>query len=133
MSYKDVVRKNRGFTLVEVLVSVTLLSIMGLAVANTASYSLRAHKYAEVANVAKNLAVSKAEELSGVRIDLLTDAYDGTETNLAVTGHTMLFTRVTNVTVNSDGSRTIDVTVSSSSTALLQPAFYSTTYAPWES
>ena len=122
----------RGFSMVEVLIGTFLLAVMGLALSNSLIYSIRSHKYVEIGNVAKNLAVSKTEELSGVRIDLLNDSYDSTENNVAVSGHQITFKRVTNVTVNADGSRTIDVTVSSGSNTLLSSASYSTTYAPWE-
>ena len=123
----------RGSSMLEVLVATLILAIIGLTVTLSAISGIRFQKVSEIGNIAMNLAVSKAEELSGVRIDLLTDSYDATESNLLLTGHKISFKRVTDVTVNSDGSRTIAITVSSDSRYLPQPARYTTTFAPWES
>ena len=123
----------RGSSMLEVLVATLILAIVGLTVSLSAISGIRYQKVSEIGNIAMNLAVSKAEQLSGIRIDLLTDSYDATESNLQVTGHKIEFKRVTDVTVNTDGSRTIAITVSSSSTYLPQPARYTTTFAPWES
>ncbi len=123
----------RGTGLLEVLVAIVLLGILGLTVVSSSIVGIRYQKASEIGNLAMNLAVSKAEILSGVRIDLLNDTYDATENTLQVSGHKITFKRVTDVTVNSDGSRTIFITVSSPSPYLPQPAKYTTTFAPWES
>ena len=122
-----------GSTLIEAMVGILLLAIMGLTVTWSSMMSMRYQKVSEIGNLAMNLAVSKAEQLSGVRIDLLTNAYDSTENNLTINGHAITFKRVTDISVNSDGSRTISIVVSSDSRYLPRPARYSTTFAPWES
>ena len=122
-----------GSSLVEVLVAVSIFALIGLSATRSAMSSIRYQKNVEVSNIARNLAISKAETLSGVRIDLLTTASGGTESDLSVPGHTIKFTRSTTVSVNSDGSRTISVVITSSSPLLLSPVSYSTRFAPWES
>ena len=125
--------REAGFSMMEVLAAMTLLSIVGLAISNSMIVAIRFQKIAEVGNMAKNLAVSKAEELSGVQLTALSDTYDATENNLVVGSGKIKFTRVTNITVNSDGSRTVDVTVSSTSKYLPKAVKYTTRFAPWES
>lgn len=122
-----------GFSLMEVLVAIVIFGIAGLAMTSNAVVGFRFQKSTELGLLAKNLAVSKAEELSGVFLDDLDNSYDLTENNLTVTGHRIPFTRVTDVTIEADGSRTIDVTVSSPSGLLLAPVHITTRLAPWES
>lgn len=123
-----------GFSMMEVLVAMAVFAIVALGAAQSTIYAVKFQKYAEVSNAARNLAVSKAEELTGVDLALLDDRYDLSESDIAVVGHNAVkFNRSTNVSVNSDGSRTVDITVSSSSPLLRKPIQYSTRFAPWES
>ncbi len=126
-------QRQRGSSIVEVLVAMSLFSIVAVGLAQSAAYSLRFQKSAELGNLARNLAVSKAEELAGVSLADLDDSFDGTESNLTVVGHSISFDRVTDVTVNADGSRTVDIVVSSPSPLLFTAVTYSTRFAPWES
>lgn len=125
--------KQRGFGLIEVLVAFLLFSIISLSATRSAIYSIRFQKNAEVGNIARNLAVTKAEQLAGISLDELDNTYGGTESDLTTEGSEMTFIRVTTVTVNGDGSRSIEITVSSDNPALLNPVSYSTRFAPWES
>lgn len=122
----------RASSLVEVMVAVVFFAIVGLALTQSVLGGIRFQKQAEIIMLAKNLAISKAEQLSGVSTTLLNDTYDLTENNLTVTGHTITFTRVTNVTVNSDGSVTVDVSVSSLNPILTNAVSFTTRFAPWE-
>ena len=79
--------RDAGFGLLEVMVSMTILAIVGLALTTSAVLGFRYQKYTEIGIAAKNLAVSKAEELSGVVLDDLDDEWDETENNVHVTGH----------------------------------------------
>ena len=130
---RQISKNEGGFGLMEVLVAVVLLGIVCLAIASNVITGLRFHKHAEIDLLAKNLAVSKVEELSGIVLDDLDDSYDGTEANLLVTGHAIAFTRVTDVTIEADGARFIEITVSSDSPYLPTPVNYSTRFATWES
>ena len=121
-----------GFSLMEVLIALFIFSLVGLSIAKSTIVSMQAQLRAEMGNVARNLAVSKAEELSGVKISDLDATYNDTETDLAVSGHQTKFTRVTTVIVNSDNSRTIHIAVSGASAFLPYPISYSTRFAPWE-
>ena len=126
-------RGERGSALIEVLVAASILGIVGLAIAMNAMVALRFQKTTEVRLLAKNLAVSKAEELSGVFLDDLDDSFDEVEPNLSVGSHLIQFSRSTDITVEADGSRSVSISVSSTSPYLTTPVQYTTRFAPWES
>ncbi len=102
-------KKDAGFSLLEVLVAMMLLAVIGLAVAyNTVrSYSLMKrglrHSYAT------QLALDKLEELEAISPINLTSANNSTES--AVSINNVFFTRTVSITVNADSSRTVIVTV----------------------
>ena len=121
-----------GITMVEVLVALLLFCIIGLGLTKSAVAAINYQKRTEIANLAKNLAVSKAEELSGVKLDELTSAYNHTETDISIATHEIKFNRTTAITVNADGSRTITISVTSSTPLLPNPVSFSTRFAPWE-
>ncbi len=123
----------RGSSLIEVMVAMAILAIVGLGVAQSAIYGIKYQKSAEIGNVARNLAISKAERLSAIPLNTLDNSYDSIESNLTAPGHTIIFRRTTDITVNADGSRSIDITVSTTNPVLLNVATYSTRFAPWES
>lgn len=112
--------------------ALTIFSMVGLALAQSAIVSMHFQKQAEIGNLAKNLAVSKVEELSGVPLSDLDDSYDQTESSLSVSGHEIKFTRNTNITVNADNSRTVAISVASISPWLSKTVNYTTRFAPWE-
>ena len=123
-----------GFSLIELLVAISVLAIISVSVVQSATLALRFQKHTELGNLATNLAVTQMEILAGANPDDLPgSSYVGTESNLTVPGHTITFTRDTSVTTNADDSLTITVTVSSNSSNLLAPVTYTTRFAPWES
>ena len=126
-------KSNKGFSIIEVLCALCLFMVMGLGLTYNSIYALKFQKNAELANLATNLAVTKAEELAGVDASTLSSGNNSTETGLTVTGHKITFNRSTTITVNADGSRTVVVLVSSPSPFLLKSVSYSTRLAPWES
>ena len=121
-----------GSTLLELMVALSIFAVVGLGLAMSTQMGLLFQKRSEIGNLAKNLAISKAETLSGVEISLLNDTYDSVESSVNVTGHKITFRRQTDITVNSDGSRTITIIISSGSKYLPNPITYSTRFAPWE-
>ena len=122
-----------GSTIVEVLVAIVLFGLVGLSMATSNIYGIKFQKRAELGNLATNLAVTKIEQLAGYDPTTLDAGDNSSETGIAVSGHSITFNRVTTITVNSDGSRTVQVTVSSPIASLLTPVTYVTRFAPWES
>ncbi len=119
--------------MIEVLVAISLFAVVALALTQSAIFGMRFQLQAQIGNLARNLAVSKAEQLAGVQIGDLNSSYNLTEPNLIVTGHKIAFTRTTSISVNTDGSRTVNIIVSSASSYLPKPVSYTTRFAPWES
>ena len=108
----DINSPSEGFSLLEIIVSIAIIGTVALASAHSIFSSLRTKKIAQLHEAALGLAISKTEMLTTVSPGNLDDTYDLTEaavSSAAVSNVT--FQRVTDVTVNSDGSRTLDVTV----------------------
>ncbi|HMO18997.1 MAG TPA: hypothetical protein PKA63_07800 [Oligoflexia bacterium] len=123
----------KGSSMLEMLVGLVFLSLVGLNILWSGVSATRFQKQVELGNVAMNIAISKAESLAGVFIDQLNNSYN--ETNEPVTSETgnIEFYRTTVVTTNPDGSRTINISVSSVDKYLPNPITYTTTFAAWES
>lgn len=122
----------RGVGLIEVLVSISLISILGAGLAMNTIVSYRANKIIEVGNAAHNLAIQKIEEFAGIDAVDLDDADDLTENSVVYSGLSMTFTRVTNVTVNANNTRQVDVTVTCNNTLFDTPVNYRATFSVWE-
>ncbi len=102
-------KNQRGFSLLETLVAVTFLAVAALAVLSSTTTALRLTKRSIRNSVASQLATQKMEELAGVDPALLSSANSSIES--AVVFNNMTFQRQTTVSVNSNGSRTINVAV----------------------
>ena len=100
-----------GVTLIEVLVATLLLMITGGAILANMLYSMQSSKFIEANHAASSLAADRLEQLAAVEIGDLDDTFDETDTTVTWPGLDLGFVRSTDVTVNSDGSRTAVVTV----------------------
>jgi Tfp pilus assembly protein PilV len=120
-----------GMGLLEILVAIFLIGIISLGIAANTISSTQIVKKTEINYAASNLALSKVELLAAMDTTSLTAANGSTENNLTVPGTQLTFRRVTVVTVNADGSRTIEVTVTSNSTAVPTTSHFKTTLALW--
>lgn len=121
-----------AMTLIEVLVALTVVSIIAIGINLSAISSLRIAKKTEVNYMASNLALSKVEDLAAVDPSELDDTYDTTETGLGVTGMDFTFRRVTDITVNGDDSRTVTVLVTSENSAIPTQSDFTTRFSLWE-
>lgn len=122
----------RGFLMLEVMVALVVLAIVGVAITNSAYSALRFQKQAEIGSFARNIAVSRIEELAGVPTGTLSSSYNETNTTVTVPGTSVQFTRSTTVTANSDGSKSVSVTVGSSSVLLRSSLTLTSRFSPWE-
>jgi len=80
--------------------------------------------------IAVQLASTKLEEISSINPSSLNDTYDSLELGLYVEGNE--FSRTVNITVNADGSRTAEVSVSSQSGSI-EPVTLDQTFTSWGS
>lgn len=122
-------RKEKGFSLIETLVALTILATVGLSLSYSMITAIRASRRAERNSVASQLAFRKMEELAQVNPNNLSNANDLTESALTVNG--IAYTRVTNVTVNADGSRTVDITASPKNDRYGSPVTYRSSFFLW--
>lgn len=103
-------KKQKGLSIIEAMVSVSLLSVLMLATAHGISTSFKTTKREIRDSEALQLALEKMEQLAAIDPSTLTAAESGTE---ALTVDSIAFSRVTTVTVNADTSRTVQVQVTS--------------------
>lgn len=129
---KNNLAREAGFTITEVLVSISLLALLGLGVTNSAISSLRFSKYMEVHHVASSLAISKMEEIGALNTVDIDTGLSATENSVVWPGLTFAFTRTTAVTMNADNSRSVDVTVTSNDAPIPASVTFTSTYALWE-
>jgi prepilin-type N-terminal cleavage/methylation domain-containing protein len=118
-----------GFSMVEVLAAVAILSVVGLAVAMNGIHTYTSIKRNERNSVARQLATEKLEEFASQDPSSLTAASGTTELNL--TSHNMFFRRISTVTVNADSSITVSVSVSSNRTGVGGAVTLSNTFFLW--
>jgi prepilin-type N-terminal cleavage/methylation domain-containing protein len=129
---KAKIQGHQGFALMEVLVSLTLASVAAISVSLSLATSLRVAKLTEVHFAASTLASGKMEELAALDPLDLDPSDNSTETSVTFPELSLTFTRQVTVTVNSDDSRTINVQVSSNSSAIPTVVAFETTFALWE-
>ena len=119
----------KGSIILEVLVGVILLAIMGLGLTRSMLMSLKTREHSVRSSFAMQIAADTLEEYSAINPSSLDDTNDLTD---VVTRLGVNFNRVVDVTVNSDSSRTIDVTVTAVTTKLGGKADLSVIVIPWE-
>lgn len=119
-----------GFSLIDVLVAVCLLAIMGISLAYSNVNTIQTVSRTERNAIALRLATEKLEQMSAIDPINISDINDSTE---SITWLGSPYTRVTDVTVNADGSRTILVTVTGGNTILGGSAEVEGTFQIWGS
>ncbi len=119
-----------AFSMVETLVSIVLLGIMALGVANSSIFSMKMAKRGERSSIAAQLALARLEEFASIDPSTLDDDFDENTTGIEV--ENISFTRNVDVTENADGSRTVTVTVFNEEESLGGRAIYSSTFFLWE-
>lgn len=124
--------QEEGFSIIEVIISIVIIAIMSLGILTNILMALRSDKLIEVNQAAYNLALSKVEQFAAIQPSQLDASDNSTENAVAVSGMNITFTRVSQITVNADNSRTIQVDVSSDNSTLDTSVSYTTTFAVWE-
>jgi prepilin-type N-terminal cleavage/methylation domain-containing protein len=121
-----------GISLIEVLVAIVLIGIMSIGIAANSISAFQIMKKTEMNNAASNLALSKIEELSAIRVNDLNSTYNIVENNIKSGDFKATFKRTTTVVVNSDNSRSITVKVESNSAKLPTAVTFKTTFSMWQ-
>ena len=116
-----------GFSLPDLLAAIVLLAIVTGAITWSSLTSSRVFSLTLQRRLALHLAGSKLEELAMVNPRTLDSGTDATELGVQAEGHE--FVRQVAVTVNADGSRTVNITVhplssSSKVNVALQQTFF---------
>ena len=121
-----------GVTVIEAVVSIVILSIVGIAITGNLFVALRTAKTTEINHIASSLAASKLEELSAIDPIDLGPAFSEVEEEVVWPDLNMSFTRETEVTINADSSRTAKVIVMSNHSALKSKVQFQSNFALWE-
>ncbi len=124
---KDLKNQN-GFSMLEVLVSVAILSIVGLGISQSSIGMLRARTVTLNKQVSTQLATEKLEQYAA--LDPLTlSAENSNSESLSHAGKSFL--RSSTITVNSNGSRTVTVSVRPADASQSGSANLSGTFTSW--
>ncbi|MDD2943242.1 MAG: type II secretion system protein [bacterium] len=108
-------KRDSGFTLIEVLVGIMLLSVMGLVIAQSLSLATKIQVKARNQALASQIAQDTLEEY----VDSDFTAYiDGQTIADEVTRNGQNFKRDQNISFHGDGTRTVSVTVEAEKGAL---------------
>ncbi len=130
---KQYLKNEAGISLVEILVAFVVVSLIGLSLTHSLISSLKTHKNSQVHNAATTLALNKIEIYSAINPqEMNSSSHDDSETNLTTTSlPNVKFSRVTDVTENPDKSRTVDVTVTCSTSGCNKTVNYTSTFTRW--
>lgn len=102
--------KECGFTLIESLAAVTIMSFIGLAVLQSSLVGIRTNNKNMLSALATELAQDTLENYSCSDPESFSD---GTSTTDEVSFHGKRFTRTVSISINSDRSREVDVKIES--------------------
>ncbi|RMG39205.1 MAG: hypothetical protein D6719_13820 [Candidatus Dadabacteria bacterium] len=117
----------RGIILIEILVGVSLLSIIGLGIITSSIVFIKIRHKSISDALATQIALEELEDFAAE--DPLSHS-DGESWSETVTRGLREFTRTATVTVNSDNSRTLTVSVTAKGNTIGGAITMSNTYAP---
>jgi prepilin-type N-terminal cleavage/methylation domain-containing protein len=122
-------REERGFSIIEMMTAITLLSILSLAVFNGFGTAAQVIRISDSSSVQSQLALSKLEELAGVPAS---DLASGEVKESAISVRGMTFERTTTIAAFGPGSRQLKVTVINTTTGSNSgPISYESVLNPW--
>ncbi len=122
-------RNERGLSLIESLVAITILAVLGLSITYNTIYSYRITLRNIRYSVAAQLALERIEQLAAR--DPIGISSDNNENESLMRNGNMEFVRTTVVTINADNSRTVRVDVVAADESLGGRSSLSNTFALW--
>lgn len=121
--------KDSGFGLIEVLVSIVILSIVGLATARSSITAMSSLQRSQRNTLAYQLAMTKLESMISIDPTGLDSGDNSTESSIIAEGAE--FTRTVAIVVNTDQSRQITVSVAPKDLSLGGVSTISHTVSLW--
>ena len=123
-------RSQRGMSLVETLVVITLFAILGLTLTFTDVHMMANRGWIRNNSIASQLAIEGLEQYAGIDPATLSSANNSSSN---ISRENLTFTRAITFTTNADGSRSIDVLVSCSECSVGGSATASGNFPLWGS
>jgi len=122
-------RGERGFSLIEMMTAITLLSVLSLAVFNGFGTAAQVIRISDSSSVQSQLALSKLEELAAVPASKLASG-EVKESPISVRG--MTFERTTTIAALGPEGRQLKVTViNTTNGSNVAPISYESVLNPW--
>jgi len=122
-------RGERGFSLIEMMTAITLLSVLSLAVFNGFGTAAQVIRISDSSSVQSQLALSKLEELAAVPASELASG-EVRESSISVRG--MTFERTTTIAALGPEGRQLKVTViNTTNGSNVAPISYESVLNPW--
>lgn len=118
-----------GVSLIEVMASILISSIIALGILKSAIAANNTSARSIRDNIAMQLAIEKMEEFSRTDPSTLDDGDDLSESG--VTRDTYSFARISDVTIEADGTRTVNITVTSDATKTGSSVTIENSFALW--
>lgn len=119
-----------GFYLTETVVTLLLFAVIALGITQSSMLSIQVRNRSLHNSTAMQIALESLESFVGIDPSILSDTNDSSTT---VNRDNLNFTRVVNITVNSDSSRTVSVTVTDSNLLVGAHANVENTFPLWGS
>jgi prepilin-type N-terminal cleavage/methylation domain-containing protein len=118
-----------GFSLIEMMTAITLLSVLSLAVFNGFGTAAEVIRTSDSSSVQSQLALSKLEELAAIPVSQLVSG-EVKESSISVRG--MTFERTTTISAFGSVSRQLKVTViNTTNGSNIAPISYESVLNPW--
>ncbi len=121
-------RSQEGFSILEILVSLSILSIVGMALSQATTAMLKARSIALYKQGATQIAFETVESYASLNPSTISAA----STTDAVTRSGRAYSRTTTVSINPNGSRTVNVQVQPAREGQNGSARLSGTFTSWE-
>ena len=121
--------EEKGFAVIEFLVSTIIISVVSLGMLHSTLSSMKISKKSHYDSTAYQLAVERLEDYSVINPQTLDNGDDTSETGIS--RNNMEFTRTTDVTINTNGSRTVNVVVTSVNGLLDSSVTLSNSFPLW--
>lgn len=119
MMFYNLNKSQEGISIVELLMSMLVVGVSLAAMNKNIMTAFDVQKSRDVSSMSSSLAYFKLEELMSFNPKSLSSSLNETETDVSYEGiESFNFTRATTITSNSDGTKTLNVTVSSNNTNL---------------
>lgn len=123
-----------GISILEVIIGMFLLAVISLSLARSIATAFQNYKNTQITAAMRNFAHNRLELYAAINPQSMDDSsHDDTENNLTISyiSSNVTFNRITDVIVNSDDSRTIEVSVTCNHPKFNKTITEQTTFSRW--